>query len=65
VNDPFGGSLEEDSAAMKSQITYAGTYEFFGDRIEHHVTTLTTHLVPIGPGQRKSGKLRSSISAFG
>jgi len=37
VNDPFGGSLEEDSAAMKSQITYAGTYEFFGDRVEHHV----------------------------
>jgi len=37
ANDPFGGSLEEDSAAMKSQITYAGTYEFFGDRVVHHV----------------------------
>jgi len=37
INDPFGGSLEEDSAAMKSQITYAGTYEFFGDRVAHNV----------------------------
>lgn len=36
-NDPMGGSLEEDSAAMKSQITYAGTYDFYGNRVAHHV----------------------------
>lgn len=36
--DPFTGTLEEDSAAMKSQITYAGTYEFIGDKIVHHAT---------------------------
>lgn len=36
--DPFTGSLAEDAAAMKSQITYAGTYEFINDRLVHHVT---------------------------
>jgi hypothetical protein len=38
VNDPFGGSLEEDSAAIKSQITYSGTYEITGDQVVHRVT---------------------------
>jgi len=38
VNDPFGGTAEEDSAAVKSQITYAGRYEFHGDHVIHRVT---------------------------
>jgi len=38
VNDPFGGSEAEDSAAIKSQITYAGPYTFKGDEVVHHVT---------------------------
>lgn len=38
ANDPFGGSADEDSAAMKSQITYAGPYEFHGDHVIHRVT---------------------------
>lgn len=37
-SDPFKGTLEEDAAAMKSQITYAGTYEFIDDKIVHHVS---------------------------
>ncbi len=36
--DPFGGSVAEDSAALKSQITYAGPYTFHGDHVVHHVT---------------------------
>jgi hypothetical protein len=38
VNDPFGGTLEEDAAAMKSQISYAGPYEYRGDVVIHKVT---------------------------
>jgi len=38
VNDPFGGSEAEDSAAIKSQITYAGPYTVKGDEVIHHVT---------------------------
>ena len=38
LNDPFEGTIEEDSAAMKSQITYAGTYEHNGDQVVHNVT---------------------------
>ena len=38
VNDPFGGTAEEDAAAIKSQITYAGPYEFHGDHVIHRVT---------------------------
>ena len=38
VNDPFGGTLQEDSDAFKSHITYAGRYEFTGDRVIHRVT---------------------------
>ncbi len=38
VNDPFGGTQEEDSAAMKSQITYAGSYEYRGFDVVHRVT---------------------------
>ena len=36
--DPFGGTPAEDSAAMKSHITYAGTYTYRGDHVLHHVT---------------------------
>jgi len=38
VNDPFGGTAEEDTAAIKSQISYAGPYVFNGDQVIHHVT---------------------------
>ncbi len=38
VNDPFGGTPAEDSAAIESQITYAGPYTFHGDHVIHHVT---------------------------
>ena len=38
VNDPFGGTVEEDVAAIKSQITYSGTFEVQKDRVIHHVT---------------------------
>ncbi|MEP3279952.1 MAG: lipocalin-like domain-containing protein [Stappiaceae bacterium] len=38
LNDPFGGTAEEDSAAIKSQITYAGPYTYKGGEVVHHVT---------------------------
>ncbi|NNK79094.1 MAG: lipocalin-like domain-containing protein [Litoreibacter sp.] len=38
VADPFAGTAEEDAAAMKSQITYAGPYEYKGDHVIHRVT---------------------------
>ena len=38
INDPFNGTAEEDMAAMKSHITYAGPYTFQGDHVLHHVT---------------------------
>ncbi|MEM6577790.1 MAG: lipocalin-like domain-containing protein [Pseudomonadota bacterium] len=38
ANDPFGGSLAEDSAAMKTQIAYSGVYRRHGDLVVHHVT---------------------------
>ncbi|GGE56218.1 lipocalin-like domain-containing protein [Actibacterium pelagium] len=38
VNDPFGGTADEDAAAIKSQITYAGPFEYFGDHVIHRVT---------------------------
>ena len=37
-NDPFGGTMKEDSTAFKTQITYAGRYEYHGDHVIHHVT---------------------------
>jgi hypothetical protein len=38
INDPFGGTVEEDSAAVKSQIAYAGRYHVEGDTVIHRVT---------------------------
>lgn len=38
AHDPFQGSPEEDAAAMKSHITYAGSYSYFGTHVVHHVT---------------------------
>ncbi len=38
VNDPFGGSLEEDAAATKSHISYAGPFEYREGQVVHHVT---------------------------
>lgn len=39
VNDPLGGTIVEDSAAMKSYITYAGRFAHQGERVVHYVTT--------------------------
>ncbi len=36
-SDLAGGSPAEDGAAMKSYVSYAGTYEFRGDQVIHHV----------------------------
>ncbi|WP_108875569.1 lipocalin-like domain-containing protein [Roseibium album] len=38
TNDPFGGTVQEDTAAIKSQITYAGPYEYKQDHVIHRVT---------------------------
>lgn len=38
VNDPFGGTVQEDSDAFKSQITYAGHYAYHDEHVIHRVT---------------------------
>jgi len=38
VNDPFVGTAEEDAAAVKSSISYAGPFTINGGEITHHVT---------------------------
>ena len=38
VTDPFGGTEAEDSAAMKSHMTYAGRFDLAEDHVVHHVT---------------------------
>ncbi|MEO9460160.1 MAG: lipocalin-like domain-containing protein [Lentilitoribacter sp.] len=35
-SDPFTGSAQEDTAAIKSQISYAGPYEFIDGKLYHH-----------------------------
>ncbi|MEM1130940.1 MAG: lipocalin-like domain-containing protein [Pseudomonadota bacterium] len=37
-NDPFGGTEAEDSSAMKSHLSYAGTFEYNGAQVVHRVT---------------------------
>lgn len=37
LNDPFGGSMHEDSSAMKSHITYAGRYIYKSGEVVHNV----------------------------
>jgi hypothetical protein len=37
AGDMHAGSPAEDQAAMKSHVSYAGTYEFRGDHVVHHV----------------------------
>lgn len=37
-SDPFKGTLDEDAAAIRSQLSYAGTYEFIDGKIIHHVS---------------------------
>ena len=37
-DDPLSGTPEEDSAAIKSYLSYAGPYEYHGDRVVHRVT---------------------------
>lgn len=36
-NDPFKASITEDSAAMKTHISYSGTYAYKADKIIHSV----------------------------
>lgn len=57
VNDPFGGTAEEDAAAIKSQITYAGPYEFHGDHVIHRVTQSSCPNW-VGTEQRRMVELR-------
>ena len=38
VNDPFGGTPEEDTAAVKSHMSNAGPYEDRGNEVVHRVT---------------------------
>ncbi|MEO1191351.1 MAG: lipocalin-like domain-containing protein [Pseudomonadota bacterium] len=38
VNNPLEGTTAEDSAAMKSLISYAGTYTVSGNHVIHRVT---------------------------
>lgn len=38
LDDPFSGTAAEDSTAIKSQITYAGPFDFKGDYVVHNVT---------------------------
>ncbi|MGB0749551.1 MAG: lipocalin-like domain-containing protein [Magnetospiraceae bacterium] len=38
INDPFGGTPEEESAAAKSHISYAGPFAYRGDEVVHRVT---------------------------
>ena len=37
-DDPLSGTPEEHSAAVKSYLSYAGPYEYHGDRVVHRVT---------------------------
>jgi hypothetical protein len=37
VDDMSAGSPAEDSAAMKTHVSYAGTYEYCGDHVMHHI----------------------------
>ena len=39
--DRWGGSLEEKAAAYDSSMAYAGTYDFAGDTVTHHVEVCT------------------------
>ena len=41
INDPFGGSAEEDALAIKSQISYSGTFLERGNQVVHIVETAT------------------------
>ncbi|MEP0518821.1 MAG: lipocalin-like domain-containing protein [Hyphomicrobiales bacterium] len=41
INDPFGGSLEEDAAAIKSQISYSGSYFERDNQVVHIVEAAT------------------------
>lgn len=40
-NDPFGGSPEEDAAAIKSQISYSGSYVERNGQVIHTVEAAT------------------------
>jgi len=40
-NDPFAATAAQDSQAMKSQISYAGTFDYQGARVIHHVTQVS------------------------
>ncbi len=37
IDDMASGSPEEDSAAMKTHVSYSGRYEHRGDHVVHHV----------------------------
>lgn len=41
VNDPFGGSIEEDALAIKSQISYSGSFFERDSQVVHVVEAAT------------------------
>lgn len=57
IDDPFGGTAAEDAAAIKSQITYAGPFEYFGDYVIHRVTQSSCPNW-VGTEQRRTVELR-------
>ena len=65
--DPFSGTPAEDSAAMKSLISYAGTFTDRGDHVLHHVTH-ASHQPWVGGDQRREVQMsgdRLTLSAEG
>lgn len=65
--DPFGGTRAEDSAAMKSHLTYAGRFTFNGDHVLHHVTHASFQNW-VGGDQRREVTLKGdhlTLSAVG
>ena len=68
LDDMASGTPAEDSAAIKSYISYAGTYEIDGDHVTHHVA-LSSFPNWSGTHQRRSihfedGRLRLSAEPF-
>ncbi|MHA1559467.1 MAG: lipocalin-like domain-containing protein [Alphaproteobacteria bacterium] len=64
ANDMAAGTIDEDSAAMKSHVSYAGSYEIDGNHVVHHVE-LASFPNWTGTDQRRqirfeSGRLRLS-----
>lgn len=67
VDDLFSGSVEEDSAAFKSQLSYAGTFTYRDGEVVHHVTA-SSHPNWVGTEQVRKVRLdgdKLELSAAG